>query len=288
MGDGDESLLKRIIHPGTIDDLKDLEVYRGCLAEFIALAIFNFVSACSVCSVLSVTEAFTIPALVSIALAHGLCISVLVYSFGNISGGHVNPAVTIALSLRGVISFTRGLLYIGSQILGSMVGAAMAKAIIPEELQGTLGATTVNPLMNLGQAFAMEMWLTFFLVLVIFLTAVDEQGAGELAPLAIGLIVVIDHLIGIPFTGASMNPARSFGTAVAGGTWDDHWVYWVGPISGAIIAAAIYSALFEWRKLSPKEEDEGKPQYDRVAKNSDDPSQHNRSRTRTRIATVTD
>jgi len=125
--------------------------------------------------------------------------------------------------------------------------------------------------------------MTFFLVIVVFLTAVDEQGAGQMAPLAIGMAVIIDHLVAVPWTGASMNPARTFGPAVAVDHWEDHWVYWVGPIVGALFATFIYTVAFEFRKMAAKTEDEGKPQYDRVGANPDKEEELNRARTRTRL-----
>jgi MIP family channel proteins len=213
---------------------------------------------------------------------------VLVYATGNISGGHINPAVTFALTARQVISVSRGLMYIISQMGGAVCGSFFLRAILPNSRIGSLGVTSVSPHMNLGEAFGLEMFTTFFLVIVVFLCAVDEQGAGELAPLAIGLTVFIDHLIAVPWTGASMNPARSFGPAVAMGHFEHHWIYWVGPGVGALVAAGLYTAAFEFRKLAPKDEEEGKPQYDRVANNPDLPEQANRARTRTRIGTRAD
>jgi len=276
----------QLLNPGTITDIYDLEVLRATFAEFMNLFIFCFISGgCIVAAVGGVIQpaALTLPALLCIALAHGFCIAVLIYATGNISGGHINPAVTFALTARQVISVTRGLYYILAQMGGAVCGSFFLRAILPRAHLGNLGITTVNPAMNLGEAFGMELFTTFFLVIVVFLCAVDEQGAGEMAPLAIGLTVFIDHLIAVPWTGASMNPARSFGPAVAMGHFVHHWIYWVGPGVGALFAAFLYTVAFEFRKLAPKFEEEGKPQYDRVANNADAPEQANRARTRTRL-----
>ena len=94
------------------------------------------------------------------------------------------------------------------------------------------------------QGMGTEIILTFALVFVIFATAVDPKGLGKLAPIAIGLTVMADHLVGIPLTGASMNPARSFGPALVSATWDNHWIYWIGPIVGGISAAVFYKLVF--------------------------------------------
>ena len=93
------------------------------------------------------------------------------------------------------------------------------------------------------------MALTFFLVFVVFATAIDPKGPAHLAPFAIGLTILVGHLVGVPLTGASMNPARSFGPALAAGEWANHWVYWVGPILGGILAAGLYELVFlRWHR----------------------------------------
>eukprot|EP01103_Thecamoeba_quadrilineata_P021349 TRINITY_DN9784_c0_g1_i1.p1 TRINITY_DN9784_c0_g1~~TRINITY_DN9784_c0_g1_i1.p1 ORF type:complete len:294 (-),score=23.53 TRINITY_DN9784_c0_g1_i1:144-1025(-) len=254
------------IHAGTVDDLLDKEVYRGAIAEFMNLFIFCFVSGASVIAVTSPTCSGCVgldhSGLLVIALAHGLTIAILIYATGNISGGHINPAVTIGLFTGGVISITRAFIYVSMQIIGAICGALFLTAIIPGSYRGTLGTTTTSPTMNNGETFGMELFCTFFLMLVIFLTAVDEQGAGQMAPLAIGMTVVVDHLVAVPWTGASMNPARTFGPALVAQKWTDHWIYWIAPITGAVFASFVYSVFFLKRGLSEKVHDEGKPQYD--------------------------
>eukprot|EP01103_Thecamoeba_quadrilineata_P007554 TRINITY_DN17413_c0_g1_i1.p1 TRINITY_DN17413_c0_g1~~TRINITY_DN17413_c0_g1_i1.p1 ORF type:complete len:294 (-),score=22.58 TRINITY_DN17413_c0_g1_i1:229-1110(-) len=260
------SFLGRFVHQGTFSDLKDKEVYRGALAEFLNLFIFCFVSGGCIIVIVGPTCSTCVGldhgGLLCIAIVHGFTIAILVYATGNVSGGHINPAVTIALFFGGVISITRAAFYVGAQIVGAIAGSYFLKAIIPYDFQSNLGATTLSPLMNGGHGIGLEIFCTWFLMMVIFLTAVDERGAGQLAPLAIGLTVLVDHLIAVPWTGASMNPARSFGPAVASQTWDHHWIYWVGPIAGATFASLCYSIFFLRREISDKIEDEGKPQYD--------------------------
>eukprot|EP01102_Stenamoeba_stenopodia_P013997 TRINITY_DN460_c0_g1_i1.p1 TRINITY_DN460_c0_g1~~TRINITY_DN460_c0_g1_i1.p1 ORF type:complete len:268 (-),score=52.73 TRINITY_DN460_c0_g1_i1:71-874(-) len=260
--------MERFIHKGTKYDWVDKEVYRGAAAEFINLFLFTFISGGCVVAATGATahcvkSGLEPASLVAIALAHGFTITFLVYATGNISGGHINPAVTIALFVAGVISISRTILYVIAQVSGAIVGSLFLAAILPTKFEGNLGCTTLNPEMNSGQGVGLEMFTTFVLMFVIFMTAVDEQGAGQMAPLAIGLVVVVDHLIAVPWTGASMNPARSFGPAVASNTcWKHHWIYWIGPIVGAVFAAVVYSILFLRREIPEKTEDEGKPQYD--------------------------
>ncbi len=115
-------------------------------------------------------------------------------------------------------------------------------SVIPLADQGTLGAHALS--VDVVPGLIVEMVLTFTLVFVIFATAIDPNGPGRLAPFAIGLTVMVDLFVSVPLTGASMNPARSFGPALVTGEWANHWVYWVGPIVGAVLAAVIYELIY--------------------------------------------
>ncbi len=170
--------------------------------------------------------------LVAIALAHGLAIAFLVYATANISGGHINPAVTFAAFLTKKISAARGLMFVVAQLT------------IPDAADTNLGAHALGPGVSVSTGLLMEIVVTFVLVFVIFATAVDPGGMGNLAPLAIGLAVLVDHLVAVPITGASMNPARSFGPALVAGEWANHWIYWVGPLLGAALAGLVYQFAF--------------------------------------------
>lgn len=163
---------------------------------------------------------------------------------GHISGGHLNPAVTIAFLFTGKINPLLAILYVGSQMLGGMSGAAFLQNLVPSEKGGNLSVTEVHPDINLAQAFGVEAIITFILVFTIF-SCVDSsrKDLGGSFPLQIGLAVVVGGLFGGIFTGGSMNPARSFGPALITGNWTNHWIYWVGPITGAILAGTIYTFI---------------------------------------------
>ena len=172
----------------------------------------------------------------------------LVWATGHISGGHINPAVTIAAFVTRKISLLKGSLYVIAQVSGAICGAFLLKAVIPDNLEGGLGAHALGNVDEAAIGFLVEVILTFFLVFVIFATAMDKRGPGNVAPFAIGMTVILDHFIGVPLTGASMNPARTLGPAWAAGQWADHWLYWAGPIAGGIIAALVYETIFAKRE----------------------------------------
>lgn len=129
-----------------------------------------------------------------------------------------------------------------------MVGAVLLKLAVPGAAEGNLGAHALGSGVNVGMGTLTEVVLTYILVFVVFATTVHSRGPATLAPLAIGLAVLADHLVGVPLTGASMNPARSFGPALVVGAWADHWVYWVGPLIGAAAAGFTYRAVFMERE----------------------------------------
>src|SRR5438128_963613 len=184
--------------------------------------------------------------LVTIAMAHGLAIATMVPALGHVSGAHFNPAVTIGAVVTGKMSITDGVAYVVSQLAGAAAGAALLRAALPTSFWDpvNLGTQAVNKSLTLGQGVLIEGVLTFFLVWVIFVTAFDEHGSFRFsAGLGIGFVVLMDHLVGVPFTGASMNPARTFGPALVSATWTDHWVYWLGPVAGGVIAAVLYEQL---------------------------------------------
>ena len=226
-------------------EFTSLEAWRSALAEFIATVLFVFLGAGSVIVSGGLPNGDLDPArLVAIALAHGLAIAFLVYATANISGGHINPAVTFAAFLTKKISAARGLMFVAAQLGGAVIGALLLLATIPDAADTNLGAHALGPDVSVSMGLLMEIVVTFALVFVIFATAVDPSGMGNLAPLAIGLAVLVDHILAVPITGASMNPARSFGPALVAGEWGDQWIYWVGPLIGGAVAGLVYQFAF--------------------------------------------
>jgi aquaporin TIP len=184
--------------------------------------------------------------LVGVALAHGLAIGTMVSALGHVSGAHFNPAVTVGAWITQKIKSSQAVGYIVAQLAGGAAGAALLSTALPDSFtdQASLGVPTVAGRISNGQAVLIEAILTFFLVWVIFATAIDPEGSfNKIAGLAIGFVITMDILMGALWTGAAMNPARHFGPALVGGHWSSWWVYWVGPIAGAIVAAALYDGL---------------------------------------------
>jgi len=187
--------------------------------------------------------------LVSISFGIGIALSTMIYTVANISGGHLNPAVTIALTFIRQVELFKALGYIICQLGGGIVGTALMYGVMPDNTSVLIhmGATTLAPGVTPGEGCAIEICLTFILVFTVCATAElsgDLTSMGRFAPLAIGYSVLVDNMIGVPFTGASMNPARSFGPAVVANYWVNHWIYWVGPIVGALFAAVFYNMIF--------------------------------------------
>ena len=187
--------------------------------------------------------------LVLVALAHGLTLAVFVYAFGHISGTHVNPAVTFGLALQGVVDWGKAVVsYWIPQFLGAIGAAYLLQVFIaPLSAEAVAGAATVGALTDPYpyHAMGLEVLLTFFLVNTILHTAVSGKG-GMFSGLAIGLTLTIAILAGGPLSGASLNPARTFGPAVFTGTWNDpmtYMIYFLGPLFGATIAVLVYQFL---------------------------------------------
>ncbi|KAK2996576.1 hypothetical protein RJ639_025597 [Escallonia herrerae] len=186
----------------------------------------------------------TIPSgLIAAALAHAFALFVAVSVGANISGGHVNPAVTFGAFLGGNITLLRSILYWIAQLLGSVVACLLLK-LATGGLETS--AFSLSSGVSVWNALVFEIVTTFGLVYTVYATAVDPKkgNVGIVAPIAIGFIVGANILIGDAFDGASMNPAVSFGPAVVSWTWTHHWVYWLGPFISAAIAAIVYDNIF--------------------------------------------
>jgi aquaporin TIP len=220
-------------------------VRRG-VAEFIGTFTLIFVGAGAIMAAAGVHD----PTLIGIAVAHGLAIAVMVSAVGHISGGHFNPAVTFGMLVTRRIEPMLAVVYWLAQFGGAVIAALLLDWIFPTvAVDGTkLGAPLLNASISSGAGVATELILTFFLVWVIFATAVDPRGTFKsIAGLAIGLTITLDILMGGPLTGAAMNPARAFGPELVHGEWSNAWIWYVGPVVGAALAAGLY----EWLYLRP-------------------------------------
>lgn len=207
---------------------------KNLVAEFIGTFALIFIGA----GALAIGEG----GLVGVALAHGLVIVVFAYAYGHISGTHINPAVTLGLLIAGEIQFVAAIGYWVVQFLGGILGAVVLNAVLPNP--GDLGVTILSDGVGVGQGLVVEIVLTFFLVNTIFNTAVSGK-AGNFAGLAIGLTLALAILMGGPLTRASLNPARTLGPAIVSGNYADIWLYFVGPLVGAILAALLYIGVLK-------------------------------------------
>lgn len=181
--------------------------------------------------------------LLGVAVAHGLAIGVMVSAVGHVSGGHFNPAVTVGAWVTRRMGSGAAVAYVVAQLAGATLGALGLRWLFPGQLWEpvALGTPLVSPGIADWQAISLEAVLTFFLVWVVFATALDPEGSfGKIAGLAIGFTITMDILVGGPFTGAAMNPARSFGPAIVSGELTGMWVYFLGPVIGGTVAALAY------------------------------------------------
>ena len=229
---------------------------RNWFAEAIATYALVFFGPLSIIlSVVAFGDGLSIESIIMISLGHGAVIGLMVYAFGHISGAHINPAVTIPMMITKKISVQDGIGYIIFQLIGAIVAALSLKAILPELGAkvnfGTQGGPSELLNSSIMAGIAVEIILTFFLVTVIFLTAVHKKAPAGIHGISIGGMVFLLHLVGVPLTGASMNPARTFGPAVVSGFWELHWLYWLAPIVGGIIAGVIMNYVFV-NKAEPK------------------------------------
>ncbi len=214
---------------------------RAVVAEFVATFALIFIGAGAV-----IANANGALDLTGVALAHGLVLAIMVSITAHLSGGVVNPAVAIGLWVTGKLDTVRAGAYILAEMLGALAGAFLLKFLIPaSSFEPGGGGAALSPDIVTGKGILIEAVATFFLVFAVFGTAVDDRGPfNKTAGLTIGLVIAFDIMAFGPWTGAAMNPARWFGPAVATGTWDDWWVWVVGPIAGAIVAAVTYWAVF--------------------------------------------
>jgi aquaporin NIP len=213
------------------------QLWRRCAAEGFAAFALVFAGCGAVITNAEYGEAL---GTVGIALVFGLVIMVMVYATGHLSGAHINPAVTLAFTLTRHFSLREAAVYIAAQLAGATAAALLLLAVWTDK-PASLGATL--PSVGAGSALVYEAVLSAFLMFVIMAVATDTRAVGAAAAIAIGGTIGLDALFGGPVTGASMNPARSFGPALVSGEWRDFWVYVVGPVAGAAIGALAYQLI---------------------------------------------
>jgi MIP family channel proteins len=218
------------------------------LAEFIGTFTLIFFSIGAICADQYLRAAGQ-PAIgiVGTAIAYGLAYAIMISAVGHISGGHLNPAVTVGFWVTRRLNTLQALFYWIAQLLGAVAATYILVAIVPEAVWSSAGRGIMLPASDFTRLHAMllESLMTFFLVFVFFGSFVDARGAlNKMSSFAIGLTVTVGVLFGGPFTGAAISPARAFGPALAARYWANQGVYWVGPLLGGVLAAVIYDRLF--------------------------------------------
>ncbi|KAK4389504.1 putative aquaporin TIP-type [Sesamum angolense] len=230
---------------GSIGDSFSAASVKAYVAEFIATLLLFFAGVGSAIAYNKLTSdaALDPPGLVAVAVAHAFALFVGVSMAANISGGHLNPAVTFGLAVGGNITILTGLFYWISQLLGSIVASLLLQFVTGGLAVPTHGVASG---MSAIEGVVMEIIITFGLVYTVYATAADPKkgSLGIIAPIAIGFIVGANILAAGPFSGGSMNPARSFGPAVASGDFSQNWIYWVGPLIGGGLAGLVYGDVF--------------------------------------------
>ena len=216
---------------------------KPCVAEAIGTFALCFIGAGAICIAQLMEGRVTNAGLIGIALAHGCVLAVMISAMGHISGGHFNPAVTFGALVGNKISAGMAGAYVVSQLAGGVVAGILLRFVFTEAVWRpvNLGTPGLGDGVTIGVGILVELVLTFFLVMVVYGTAIDDRGTWKaVGGFAIGFTVLCDILMGGPLTGASMNPARTFGPGLAAGYWDNHIVYWIGPLLGGGLAGLVY------------------------------------------------
>jgi MIP family channel proteins len=212
------------------------------LVEAIGVLMLVFIGAGAVVSSQLLSASYN--SLLIIAIANGMALALAVTFAMNISGGHINPAVTIAALVTKKISLQDGVAYILAQLAGGIVGGLLLVIVLPAVLGIPVhyGSPSLGAGVSVMNGIALEAVMTFFLVFVVFGTVIDKR-APKVAGFAIGLTVLLDVLVGGSFTGAAMNPARAIGPMIASGFFANWYVYIIGPVIGAVVAGLLYEYL---------------------------------------------
>nr|DAD35603.1 TPA_asm: hypothetical protein HUJ06_006243 [Nelumbo nucifera] len=233
---------------GTAREATDTDCLKALVAEFICTFLFVFAGVGAAMTSDKMLGG-SLVGLFAVAVAHALVVAVMISAGLRTSGGHLNPAVTIGLAAGGHITIFRSILYWIDQLLASSLACILLKYLTGGLTPAHTLGSGVSPL----QGLVMEIILTFSLLFTVYATIVDpKKGSLDgLGPLLTGLVVGANILAGGLFSGASMNPARSFGPALVSGIWTDHWVYWVGPLLGGALAGFLYENFFIVRSHVP-------------------------------------
>lgn len=230
---------------------------RALTAEAIGTFALCFIGILAI-NVDAITGAEGTASLATIAFAHGLTIAVMIAALGAISGAHFNPAVTAGFVATGRMTAARGVQYAAAQVGGAALASLLIAFLFGRDVVAAGTPAVASNVHPLGGAMV-EFVTTFFLVLVIFGTAVDHRAPKSVYPLAIGLTVALDIMATGPITGAAMNPARALGPALVGGEFSAHWVYWLGPILGGVAAAFLQHRFFMVTAPGPETATHGGP-----------------------------
>ncbi len=222
-----------------------MDAYRRYLSEFIGTFALIFIGAGSACANFNLTQSGSQGlGLLGIALAFGFAVTAVVYSLGYISGSHINPAVTVSMVVTNRMDAQTGFMYIISQLGGSAFAGFLLKTLFPTAIAINFGTCGLGSGVTVMQAIIMEIIVTFILVFVVYATVIDKRATPALAGLAIGLVVVFGVMVGGTISGGSMNPAVVFGPALSSNHFDNHYVWWIGPITGGVLAGLIYENFF--------------------------------------------
>ena len=228
------------------------DLLRRGLAEFVGTFALVFVAAGAIAA--ASLSGDIDPSSLTVAFAYGLVVVVMVSALGHISGGHFNPAITLAFFVTRRLTVSLTIAYLVVQLAAAAGAALLIRWIFPGESAESVGygAPAIDPDLGTAEALVVEALLTFFLVWVVFATAADIRGTFRaIAGLGIGLAITFGVLVGDPLTDAMMNPARAFGPQLIDGSWDDFWVWYAGPILGGAIAALVYELVY-LRTLEPE------------------------------------
>jgi MIP family channel proteins len=209
---------------------------NGLLRRTAAELVGTYALVTAGCGAVMVNELSGALGHVGVALTFGLVIMVMIAATGHLSGAHFNPAVTLAFALTRHFPRREVVAYVTGQASGAVLGALTLRVLVGDAAQ--LGVTL--PAGSAWQAFGLEVLLTAALMFVIISVATDTRAVGTPAAVAIGFTVAANALWGGPISGASMNPARSFGPALVAGVWADQWIYWIAPVIGAALGALLY------------------------------------------------